>query len=399
MNDKTIYNFDEIISRDNTNSMKWNAGTLIKKFGLTERFDKETIPLFVADMDFASPKPVIDALRKRTEQRMFGYSTHASDNQYFDAIQSWFKRRQNWEISANHIVYSPGTVNALDVAVRTFTSVGDGVIIQRPVYAPFTSVIEKNSRKVVNNSLINNDGYYTIDYEDLKEKAKVPSTKLFILCSPHNPVGRIWKPDELKQIAEICFENNVILVADEIHGDIIRTNETFYPIANYVAHDKLVVCTAINKTFNLAGLHCSNIIIKNANLRKEYNKVMGMQMPSPFSISALIAAYNKGENWLEQLNIYIDKNFDYLEQFLSEKMPKVKFIKPEGTYIGWLDFSKYNLSPKEVHNKIYNKANVVLEDGKIFGEEGLEFQRICIPTPKSILEKAMERIYHEFMYL
>jgi len=391
------YNFDEIINRKGTNSVKWEAGEIIKQVGITDRFDEDTIPLFVADMDFICPQPVLDALHKRVDQRMFGYTFHNDDDEYFEAIQNWFKRRMNWLIKREDIVYSPGTVHALDVAIRSLTKSGDGIIIQRPVYFPFTSVIESNNRIVKNNELINNDGYYTINFENLEELAKDASTTMMIFCSPHNPVGRIWTTEELKKVSDICKRNNVILISDEIHGDLIRCNTTFQPISTIVEdNEHILVCTAINKTFNLAGLHCSNIVITNPKLRKLFSKEMGIQSPSPFAISALKAAYNDGEEWLEQLKAYIDKNFEFLDNFLAQKMPKVKFHIPEGTYIGWLDFSGYGLTPEEVHDRIYNKANVVLEGGKIFGENSPEFERICIPSPKSLLEDAMERIAKEF---
>ncbi len=390
------YNFDEIIPRRQTNSIKWDAGDLLKKFGITERFDEDSIPLFVADMDFGCPQPVLDALKQRVNQKMFGYTTHLTDPEYFEAIQNWFRNRQQWEIKKKEIVYSPGTVFALSAAIKAFTMPGDKVIIQRPVYSPFTRVIEENKRIVANNELINNDGYYTIDFDDLSNKANEPGTKMMFLCSPHNPVGRIWQTDELRRIVEICQSNNIILISDEIHGDLIRNNETFYPVAPISDYPNIIVCTAINKTFNLAGLHCSNIIIRDEELQNTYQNEIGMQFPSPFSISALIAAYKQGEEWLDQLKVYIDENFDFLERFLFENMPKVRFRKPEGTYIGWMDFSAYGLSPKEVHNRIYNKANVVLEDGALFGNKSAHFQRICLPTPRSIIQKAMIRIADQF---
>jgi len=390
------YNFDEIIERKGTNSIKWDAGDMIKKYGITQRFDEDSIPLFVADMDFACPQPVVEALRDRVDQRIFGYTTHSTDHTYFEAIVQWFERRQQWSIDPGSIVYSPGTVHALSIAVRAFTNPGDGVIIQRPVYSPFTTVIKGNNRVVVNNELINTNGYYTIDFRDLEEKAKHPYTRLMFLCSPHNPVGRIWKPEELERVVDICIEHDVILISDEIHGDLIRCDETFYPVANISKDERIIVCTAINKTFNLAGLHCSNIVINDALLRKKYQHELGMQTPSPFAISALIAAYTKGEEWLDQLKEYIDGNFEFLEQFISEHMPEIKFRVAEGTYIGWLDFSNYNLSPAEVHDRIYNKANVILEDGRRFGEKSADFQRICLPSPKVLIKTAMERIYQQF---
>ena len=386
------YNFDEIIDRHGTHSLKWDGRDLLIKLGFTERYDDETIPLFVADMDFSCPQPVLDALHARVEQKMFGYTFHLSDNRYINAIQGWFKRRHNWDINPESVVYSPGTVHALHIAVRAFTKPGDKIIIQRPVYAPFTMAVEKNGRIIANNELINEDGYYRINFEELEALARDSKTTMMILCSPHNPVGRIWLPEELKQISNICSKNGVLLVSDEIHGDLIRCNAKFYPIANITDTENILVCTAINKTFNTAGLHCSNIIIDNPKLRKLFLKEMGLQSPSPFAISALIAAYEEGEEWLEQLKVYLDGNFDFLDSFLKNKLPDVRFRKPEGTYIAWLDFSETGLSPDEVHNRIYNKANVFLEDGKMFGAGSEHFQRLCVPTPRKRLERAMERI-------
>ena len=390
------YNFDEIISRKGTHSLKWEAGDLLKEFEITERFDDDTISLFVADMDFQCPQPVIDALHKRVDRLMFGYSTQSTTSEYTDAIQGWFKRRHDWEIATESIVYSPGTVAAVATAVKAYTDVGDGVIIQRPVYAPFTLSIEANNRVVVNNALINNDGYYTIDFDDLEAKAKVPENKLFILCSPHNPVGRVWTPDELVRMAEICLANDVVFISDEIHGDLVRKGVTHHPICTLLDDDRLISCTATNKTFNMAGLHCSNIIINNEEMRQAFTGEMGFSLPSPFTISALIAAYNEGEDWLAQVNEYIDGNLTFMQEFLAEYMPQVKYLVPEGTYIGWLDFSGYGLSPDEVHDRIYNRANVTLEDGKMFGDEGLHYQRICVPSPRPLLRQALERIADQF---
>lgn len=391
-----IYNFDEVIERRGTHSVKWDSGELLKQFGLTERFDEETISLFVADMDFACPEPMLEALRQRVNTRMFGYSNHLASPEYQEAIQGWFSRRHDWVIDAASIVYSPGTVEALDALVRAYTEPGDGVIIQRPVYAPFTRVIEGNQRAVVNNALINNDGYYTIDFDDFEAKARDPHNKLFILCSPHNPVGRVWTSNELTRMAQICLANDVILVADEIHGDLIRKGQTHYPICTLVDDDRLISCTAINKTFNVAGLHCSNIIVNNPAMRQKFIDTLGFKTPNPFAISALIAAYNHGEEWLAQANDYIDGNLNFLAQFLKVRMPSVRFRIPEGTYIGWLDFRGYGLSSAEVHRRIYQEANVVLEDGEMFGSEGAGYQRICTPSPRSILATAMERIAAQF---
>jgi cystathionine beta-lyase len=392
-----IYNFDEIINRKGTNAEKWDAPEFLIQHGITNRVDENTIPMFVADMDFTTPQPVLDAMRERVNQRMFGYSVYKSDNQYIDAITGWFQRRHEWEINPEHIVYSPGTVHGIYACVQSLTKPGDGVIIQRPVYTPFTSAILNNKRRVVDNHLINNNGYYTIDFEDLEAKAKETSTTLMILCSPHNPVGRIWTDEELIKISEICYRNNVVLVADEIHGDLIRCDKVFNPIAKLSKEQShIITCTAINKTFNLAGLACSNFVIPNPKLREKFETAMRHVEPSVFSISALIAAYNEGEEWLEQLKVYLDNNFDYLDNFVKNNLPQVKFWKPEGTYIGWLDFTDMGLSQEEIYDRIYMRANVVLQNGDRYGNYEKLFQRICIPTPKSILEKAMERIAKEF---
>ncbi len=390
------YNFDEIVNRRNTYSVKWDGGKLIKEMGLTERYDEETLPLFTADMDFPVPQPLIDALHKTVEHKIFGYSIFPDE--YYQAVQHWFKKRHEWEIKQEEIIYSPGTVHALNIAVRAFTEPGDGIIIQRPVYPPFTSAIEKNGREVRNNALIcDEEGYYSIDFEDFEAKAKEESTKMFILCNPHNPTGRIFHAEELKKLSSICAENNVLIIADEIHGDLIRRDQLFTPIAKASDNcDHIITCTAINKTFNVAGLHCTNMIISNPELRKTFSEVMGFQLASPFTISALIAVYNEGEEWLEQLKDYVDETMDYVKNFLTENMPKVKMRIPEGTYIMWMDFSGYGITPEEVHDRIYNRANVLLEDGKMFGEEGLHYQRICIPSPRPIIKEAFERIAREF---
>nr|WP_263326496.1 MalY/PatB family protein [Neobacillus sp. Marseille-Q6967] len=390
------YNFDEIVNRRGTYSVKWDGGELIKKMGLTERYDEETIPLFTADMDLPVPQPLIDALHKTVDHRIFGYSVFP--NEYFEAVQHWFKKRHDWDIKKEEIIYSPGTVHALNIAVRAFSKPGDGIIIQRPVYPPFTSAIKANDRVVRNNALVTDEeGYYAIDFRDFEAKAKEENTKMFILCNPHNPTGRVFSKEELKRLSDICKENNVLIVADEIHGDLIRQNQTFYPIAKVAdTTDHIITFTAINKTFNVAGLHCTNVIISNSELRNTFTSVMGNHLPSPFTVSALIAVYNEGDEWLEQLKEYVDGTMEWVVNFLAERMPKVKVRIPEGTYIMWMDFSGYGLTPDEVHDRIYNRANVLLEDGKMFGREGLDYQRICIPSPRPMIKEAFERMAREF---
>ena len=235
----------------------------------------------MADMDFQCPQPVLDALHKRVDTMMFGYSTQNTTPEYNESIQGWFKRRHDWTIAAESIIYCPGTVEAINIAIRAYTNAGDGVIIQRPVYMPFTISIENNNRIVVNNSLDNNQGYYTINFDDLEAKAKKPKNKLLILCSPHNPVGRVWTQDELIRMAEICLANDVILIADEIHGDLVRKGVIHYPLCTLVDDDRIISCTATNKTFNMAGLHSTNIIINNVELREAFTKELGFKLPTP----------------------------------------------------------------------------------------------------------------------
>ncbi|WP_394235128.1 MalY/PatB family protein [Niallia oryzisoli] len=390
------YNFDEIVNRRGTYSVKWDGGDLIKTMGLTDRYDEETLPLFTADMDLPVPEPLLEALHKTVDHRIFGYTIFPPE--YYEAIQHWFKKRHDWEIEKEDIVYCPGTVYATNIAVKALTNPGDGIIVQRPVYPPFTRAIVENDRTLLNNKLIcDEDGYYTIDFEDFEAKAKDEKTKMFILCNPHNPTGRIFNNEELKKLSDICSKYNVIIVADEIHGDIIRRNQTFTPIVKIADKpDNIITFTAINKTFNLAGLHCTNVIISNPDLRKKFSDAIGMKSASPFTVSALISVYRDGEEWLEQLKDYLDGTIAWVEQFLKERMPKVKVRIPEGTYVMWMDFSGYGISPKEVHERIYDRANVLLEDGVMFGEEGLEYQRICIPSPRPMIKEAFERMAKEF---
>ncbi len=389
--------FDTVLNRRNTNSVKWDGGELIKAYGFTERFDDETLPLFIADMDFPVAEPIVNAMQKVIDNKIFGYSI--IPNEYYVAIQSWFEKKYNWQINREHIVYSPGTVNAINTCVKAFTDSEDGIIIQRPSYPPFATAITNNGRIIVDNHLIQTENYqYQIDFEDLETKAKDPKNKLLILCNPHNPTGRVFTKEELIKISEICERNNLIIISDEIHGDLIRRDTIFHPLAAITKYENIITLTAINKTFNVAGLHCTNAIIPNETLRKKYEAVQGMQSPTPFATAALIAAYTESEEWLEQLKEYLDGTYEWVDHFLKEQMPQVKYSIPEGTYVLWLDFSGYQLSPEEVHDRIYNKANVVLEDGKMFGNEYLDFQRICLPSPRSIVQEAFERIAKEFNY-
>lgn len=394
------YNFDEIIDRRNTGSVKWDFGEQLKEFGITDHFNDETIPLFTADMDIAVAPQIIEAMHQTADTRIYGYTLPKPE--YYDAIISWFQRRHDWQIKKEEIVYCPGTVHAIEIAIKAYTNEGDGVIIQRPVYTPFTRNIEGNNRIVANNQLkVDEKGYYRIDLQHFEELAKRPENRMFILCNPHNPTGRVFSREELSILAKICFDNNVVIVADEIHGDLIRHDSHFIPIVkttNQTSH--IVTCTAINKTFNVAGLHASAIIINDQKMRKQFQRTLGMGLPTPFTINAVVAAYNECEEWLEELKTYLDGTIEWVMSFLKEKMPKVRFSRPEGTYIFWMDFREYGLTVEEIKKRIYVDANVVLESGKMFDPDfGDGFERVCLSSPRPIITEAFERIYKAFQDL
>lgn len=395
------YNFDEIIDRRHEKysySMKWGKSQLIADMLGVDEIKDDSIAIFTADMDFRCAPPIIEALRKVVDHGIFGYSMQMDTPEYYVAIINWFKRHHNWSIKPEEIVYVNGTVEAVKQIILAFTNPGDGVIIQRPVYGPFSSSILATGRTIINNQMIEGEnGYYTMDFADLEKKAKDPRNKLLVLCSPHNPVGRIWTDEELIEMARICRENNVLIAADEIHGDLIREGAEFHPLATLVDNSNLITATAVNKTFNLAGLHCTNLVIPNAALREQFQNSLGFVMPSPFTIAAVIAAYNEGEEWLSALRKYLDGNIDWVLEFLKERMPKVKCRRPDGTYIMWMDFRAYGLTPEEIHDKIYNKAGVLLEGGLMFDPDcGGGFERVCVPSPRSVLKEAFERIAAQF---
>lgn len=384
------YNFDEIIDRKGTNSAKWSKELLEQRFG-----DGELLPLWIADMDFKCPKPVVDALVERAKHGIYGYSERTSP--YYQSIINWNKRRNNWEIKKEWILFTPGIVSALNLLVQTFSFPGDKVIIQNPVYHPFNAAILNNGRHIQYNPLKHENGRYTMDYKDLEEKAKDPRVKIFILCSPHNPVGRVWTKEELTKLGEICIKNNIIVISDEIHSDLILKGYRYTPFATiseeFAQHS--VTCTAPSKTFNLAGLQTSSIIIPNERLRADFSQPLEsnhITNPNAFGIVALRTAYNEGEEWLEQVLEYLNKNACFIEKFVEEKMPEVKYTKPEGTYLAWLDFAAIGKDEKELEIIIQKKAKVALDEGYIFGKGGERFERINFACPQSILEKALDRI-------
>jgi cysteine-S-conjugate beta-lyase len=394
------YNFDEIIPRKNTHSVKWDFLVRGEQFGAWEEADpalgdRQMLPMWVADMDFPVPAPVVEALKARAEHGIFGYTAPTAS--YFDAVVSWMKRKQGWDVQADWIVTCPGIVPALNFLVQTFVSPGDKVIVQRPVYYPFMHAVSNHGATLVVNSLTFDAGGYQMDFADLEEKASDPDVRMMILCSPHNPVGRIWRRKELARVADICVRNNVLLVSDEIHADLIMPGERFTPLGALSADlwENAIICTAPSKTFNIAGLHTSNIIIPNPELRRRFRAKLnhnGLFGSNPFGLVALEAAYNEGEEWLAQVLEYINANYRFLEEFCQTCLPKIHVMPLEATYLAWLDCRALKLNRDSLDALFFDEARLYLDSGHWFGQEGEGFQRINLACPRSVLEKALTRL-------
>jgi cystathionine beta-lyase len=384
------YNFDEAIDRTKYHSVKWDE--LKTKFG---DIPEDVLPMWIADMEFRSPQPVIEAIKKAAEHGIYGYTSRPLS--YYQAIIDWMEKRHNWKVKKDWLVFSPGVVPALSFIIRAFTQPGDKVIVQPPVYYPFFRVIENNGCHVVNNPLKLSNKKYFMDYDDLERKVDDPRVKLIILCSPHNPVGRVWQKEELIILGEICLEHNIIVVSDEIHADILFKGYRHIPFASIspaFAHHS-ITCTAPSKTFNLAGLQTSSIIIPNKKYCRIYENILdslALDENSVFGLVALEAAYRDGEEWLEQLLSYLNENLKFLMKYFKERIPKIKVIKPEGTYLVWLDCRQLGFNAKGLNNFMIKKSGVALDDGYWFGTEGEGFMRINIACPRSFLEEGLKRI-------
>ena len=386
------YNFDKVILR---------SGTRCLKYDLRERYIKvkDTIPMWVADMDFEAPFEVLEAIRQRAEHGIFGYTVRTDD--YYNAVIDWMRRRFAWEVKQSWITFTPGVIPALNLAVKAFTNPGDKVIIQPPVYHPFMNAVINNGRRLVNNQLIQlENGTYTIDFDNL-ERSIDEQTKLIIFCSPHNPVGRVWRLEELNRLAKICLKYDLVVVSDEIHADLIMPGHkhTVLETLDDEIASRVVTCTAPNKTFNIAGLGLANIIISNASLRNKFNTELsktGLTMTNTFGIEATIAAYRYCESWLEALKSYLHANFKFLETFIHDHLPQVKVTPLEGTYLIWLDFRDIGYSDDEIKETLLNRAKVRLSHGSTFGKGGEGFQRINIATTREILEHGLKRIAKAF---
>ena len=382
------FDFDTIIDRKNTNSLKYD-------FAVERGRPADVLPLWVADMDFRAPEPVLDALHQAVNHGIFGYSEVKSE--YYDAVSGWFKNRFGWQPQSEWLVKTPGVVYALAMAVRALTNPGDSVLIQPPVYYPFFSVIRDNDRAVVESELVYHDGRYTIDFEDFERKVIECQVKLFILCSPHNPVGRVWSLEELRRIGEICWKHDVFVISDEIHCDFAFEEHPhhIFLAANPELADCSIVCTAPSKTFNIAGLQISNIWIPNEQIRKKILKEIDRSGYSQLNTLGLVAcqsAYASGWPWVKQCRGYLRANLDFLRKFLTEQLPQVKLVEPEGTYFAWLDCSGLGLSKGELNDLIVNRAKLWLDAGHIFGGDAGQFQRVVLACPRATLEQALLRL-------
>lgn len=386
------YDFDKIINRTNTNSEKYDFAD---EWGVP----KDALPMWVADMDFQTAPCIIEAMHENLNLGIFGYSEPKEE--YYDALTKWYRTHFDFDIQKEWVLKTPGVVFGIAVALRALTNPGDAVLIQQPVYYPFRSVIVDNKRKLVNSPLMNRNGHYEMDFTDLEEKIVKNNVKLFILCSPHNPVGRVWKEEELKRVLEICKKHSVFIISDEIHADFTYPGHP-HTVFGKIAGDYLeqvIICTSPSKTFNLAGLQISNIVIPSESVRrkcKEEMKAVAYDEVGMLAITACRAAYENGGEWLEELLVYLQGNVDYVRNFLKENLPKVKLIEPEGTYLVWLDFTAYGLTAKELDHKMLNEAKLWLDAGNIFGKEGAGYERVNIACPRSVLKEALERMKKAF---
>jgi len=388
------YNFDKIINRKGTNCLKYD-------YAVERGKPADVLPLWVADMDFTVSEEITKSLHAAVDHGIYGY-TQPKDA-YYNAITNWMEKNHNWKTKREWIMKTPGVVFALGAAVKAFTKPGDAVLIQNPVYYPFTNIIRDNDRRVIDNTLVyekrvtEGKSQYSIDYEDFERKIVQENIKLFILCNPHNPVGRVWNREELQYLGEICLRHHVIVVSDEIHNDFVYPGFEHTVFANVDPRftEFTVTCTAPSKTFNLAGLQISNIFISNETLREAFQKEIdktGYDEPNALGAVACEAAYRGGQEWLDQLRAYLLENLNFLRAYLQEKLPQIHLVEPEGTYLVWLDCSELGISGKELDQFIVEKAGLWLDGGAMFGPSGADFQRVNIACPRATLELALDKL-------
>jgi len=386
--------FDKLVNRKGTDCLKYD-------FALRRGLPEDVLPLWVADMDFETSSYIEDAVIERTRHGIFGYSEVGQE--YFNAVSSWMKRRHNWEVKPNWLIKTPGVVFALAMSVKAFTNPGDSVLIQQPVYYPFSEVIEDNGRVIVSNDLyLGQDNRYHIDFEDFENKIVENGIKLFLLCNPHNPSGRVFTKEELTRLGDICLKHNVIVVSDEIHNDFVFEGEhTVFTTVKKEFEDIAIVCTSASKTFNLASMLISNIFIPNQTIRRRFRKEVDAAGISQLSVIGLVAtqaAYTYGDEWYEAMLSYVKENIEFTKAYVKENLPGVNVVHSEGTYLVWLDFSNTGLDVKELDRRIIHEAKLWLDSGKIFGKIGEGFQRINVATQRSIVKECLDRIKENVLY-
>lgn len=381
------FNFDKIIDRTNNFSAKWSE--MNKNFGTND-----LLPMWVADMDFLTAPCVMEALKDRLEQGIFGYTTRPSS--YNESIVNWLDNRFSWKINQEWLMFSPAVITSISLLIQNLTQKNDKIMIQEPVYSPFHSIVESNERNLVISPLVKlDDGSYVMDYEDIE--AKIKDVKVFILCNPHNPVGRVWTREELTRLGEICLKHNVLVISDEIHSDIILKNHKHTPFASISKEfrENTITCMAPTKTFNLAGLQSSFLVISNPYYYEVMDKafsILDIKRNNAFSLVATEAAYNYGEDWLYELIKYIEDNVDFAIDYIKNHMPQLKVKKPEGTYLLWVDFSNLNVDKEDLKNALINKGRIALSDGSSFGIGGDGYYRINLACPRAMVLEGLKRI-------
>ena len=382
--------FDTVPNRRGTNCFKYDFA---REMGMPE----DVLPLWVADMDFPTAPAVLERLHALAEHGIFGYT--GVKDAYFSAVHNWYAQRFSWETQRSWLVTTPGVVFAIAIAIRAFTQKGDAILIQQPVYYPFANKVTENDRQLVVNPLVLKNGRYEMDFADMERKIVDYHVKMLLLCSPHNPVGRVWTKEELLRVGEICQKHGVLVVSEEIHADFTYAGHTHRVFASVKSEfaDFTITCTAPSKTFNLAGLQNSNIFIPNRQLRHAYKKELsacGCGGTNCMGMAACQAAYEAGADWLEQLKQYLAGNLAYIRQFLCEKLPDITLIEPEGTYLVWLDLRKLGLTEQQQRQLIVQDAKLWLDTGTLFGQGGEGFERINIACPRTTIEQAMQRLEH-----
>ena len=382
------FDFDKVVDRHGTKCLKYDFA---KERGRSD----DMLPLWVADMDFPTAPGIQKSLSDAVAHGIYGYSEGKED--YFQAAAGWYEKHFGWKVEKEWLIKTPGVVFALAMAVKAYTKEGDAVLLQQPVYYPFSEVITDNHRRLINSPLQQIDGHYEINFEEFEQKIVEENVKLFLMCSPHNPIGRVWKEWELRKIGDICLKHNVLVVSDEIHSDFTREGHPHTVFAKLGAEfeQNCLICTAPSKTFNLAGLQISNIFVPNPELRKKLLKEIAAAGYSQVGLMGLVAcqaAYEEGAEWLAQLKAYLEENRKFVKAYLEEHLPEIRLIEPEGTYLLWLDFKALHLNEKELEHLIVDKAHLWLDSGAMFGPDGEGFERINIACPRATVEKALKQL-------